>query len=131
MTNKLPEEVQKVVDEWWGEVKKIQGENKIFAPRVQKDQVEMLVASCLASENNEGWRKYPEEKPEDIGYYATMMGEEPEMGTRMDVCFFMSKDIPGQTDGWGTPLMHAWANNEVIRFHALPVPYTEHKEEKV
>ena len=81
-----------------------------------------------AAERGE-WRKWPEEKPDGMGPYLTWMDDEPDMGPRMDACHYMPAGIPGQTEGWGTPLFYAWANHKVIAWHPTPAPYTPEKGE--
>jgi len=138
MTDKLPERVRREVER----IRSMQNEHgDVLARQYLADEIVKLRASCLASENNGGWRKYPEYKPTTTGPFLTFMDEEPDMGHRIDACHYMPDDIPGQTEGWGTPLFYDWANHKVLMFlpepdydaayafyKGFPAPHIEHKE---
>lgn len=75
------------------------------------------------------WRKYPEEKPEEMDHYLCLMEEEPDLGRRIDVVFYAIRG-PGsmaiKETGWGKPFLYGWANHEVLYWRPLPTTLPVH-----
>jgi hypothetical protein len=95
-----------------------------------ENEAKSLAGQQVGREGAVRWRPYPKEKPEQPQFCLTRMDVEPDMGPRTDVCHYMPGDIPGQTGGWGTPLVYPWANCKVT--HWLPaesIPPPPAKEE--
>ena len=108
-TDKLPDGVRKVVDNMWYVLDDDGGGRGSTNRIITKDQLDDLIASCLAA-NNGGWRKMSESKPDKVGEYLIQ-----------------------DKDGWrGLKMWEGLrfaAIRPVIAWQPLPVPYTEHKED--
>lgn len=71
------------------------------------------------------WISVKERLPEKMEYYVCMMGVEPDMGTRIEICFYAIREegsMAVEKTGWGVPRLYPWATHEVTHWMPLPEP---------
>lgn len=93
-------------------------ENNLIQLQRQLDAVQLVANNCLVKHGTppaEQWKKYPEEKPKQIGYYVLHIDRPNDM-CKFAIYFWMG-------DRWDY-----YGGSIIIAFRELPAPYQERSE---